>query len=295
MTNKKILILGGGFIGKALALAAQNDNSVAIVDNLAYNSKDNLYAGLNNSVVYIEDVTDPLSFRNIPSGFDFCFYLASPSSIIQFKENESKCWHDTITGLMNTIGFCKENNIKLIAPSSGSTYSPEPNSYARCKNCVEYILEQSQVDYFCPRIFASYGIGEAHKGKYASVIYTFVRDAVMGDTIEIWGDGTQTRDFIHIDDVVNALYAICNNWEEYGSRKVADIGTASSISFNEVIGAIKKEYNGEINVKYVEKPTNYLENTKSDDKIFELIYPKTGIQQGIRELVNYFILTKETD
>jgi UDP-glucose 4-epimerase len=135
------------------------------------------------------------------------------------------------------------------------------------------------------RIFAGYGPGEETKGEIASVITLFAKAMMNDDRPSIYGSGEQKRDFIFIEDVLDAtLKAADANY-----TGVVNVGSGESHSFNEIVDIINKFLGKKVKPLYVNKPKKYLERTlanrKKQDQILGL-KPK-ALEAGINTLLNY--------
>lgn len=207
-----------------------------------------------------------LAKRDLPDGI-YCF--GSPSSNILFEEDVSLCMRETIDGFISMLDRCKRTGEYLVYPSSATVINKN-TSYARCKA----ILEELHLTYGIPalglRIAAGYGPGEAHKGNYASVVYQWCQQMKKGERPVIFGDGTQTRDFIYIDDIVDNIEILANKH----ATGIVDIGTGINTSFNEVVAIINKILGTKIKPVYVPKPNQYVESTpvKAVPTKYNLIY-----------------------
>jgi len=280
-SNKTILITGGaGFIGKNLAAKLLNENAkVYILDDFSYapfsNVKNNV---MNSAELIIADVSDSLQFNESLSkkDIDFIFHFAAPSSVVLFNRDPVKCFNKTVAGILNVFYYAREKDVqKVIFPSSGSVYgelpppqsedqNPRPvNLYGIAKLTTEYIAHYfaEHVKYLVLRIFAGYGLGEEHKGDYASPVTLFLDSIVNNKPPIIYGDGSQSRDFVYVDDVVNA---VLRSAESSFSRGVMNVGSGRSHTFNEAVSMINELLGKEIKPKYVKKPEFYLEKTCAD-------------------------------
>jgi UDP-glucose 4-epimerase len=205
----------------------------------------------------------------------YLFFFGSPSSNILFDQNIDYCFEETINSFLNVIQFCRDNHIKLVYPSSATIYNKN-TSYARCKAILEEIHLAYGGDVLALRIFAGYGVGEAHKGEYASVVYQFCQQMKKGERPVIYGDGTQTRDFVYIDDIVDTIISTKD------VTGILDVGTGLNSSFNEVVHLINLYLGTDIEPKYVKKPIQYVEETKCSNPIDW----KIGIEDGIKRIIN---------
>lgn len=280
-SGKKIAITGaGGFIGTALLQRLMADYQIVYSG-----SKEAVLAGSKYVIVKIlnGDIRDPETFYELDYTYDYLFHFAAPSSQVLFQRQPLYSAEVTLTGFINAARACEENGIRLIYPSTGLISSPQRNEYARCKEICEDMVKGNSIDSLGLRIFATYGPGEGHKRDYASVPYLFARDMVAGKAPMIYGDGEQVRDFIYIDDVVQAILHLAEECPD----KVIDVGSGKQTSFNTIVA----EINGmndlpEIKPVYIKKPSGYIKETLADPtRLHEFYKRKTTLAAGISKLV----------
>lgn len=209
---------------------------------------------------------------------DILFLFGSPSSEIIYKENIDYCFEETINSFLNAIQFCRDNKIKLVWPSSATIYN-KTTIYSHAKAACEEIMGAYKGDVLGLRIFAGYGVGETHKGEYASIIYQFCKQMKKGEQPVVFGDGTQTRDFIYIDDVVENIIKYAFNCK---TPHLQDIGTGQSPTFNEIVAIINKLLNTDIKPIYKPQPKSYIKET-----ICLNPSPTTvSLEEGIKRILN---------
>lgn len=265
--GKKILLTGAsGFIGNALALALTNAGARVI--------------GFNGDIRERNYLSSYIDRR-----LDYVFHFAAPSSQILFKRNAPYCYDVTINGFLNVADACRQNGVKLIYPSTGILSQGRMNEYARAKKVCEDIHLGTGLDALGLRIFAGYGIGEAHKRDYASVPYIFTRNVLDGIMPVIYGDGTQSRDFIYIDDLVNAILVLAEN----ATEQIIDVGSGTSTTFNEILATLKDVHGKGFSVSNIPAPKNYVEKTSADVSIMQKYNceAKTTILEGIEKIYKY--------
>lgn len=216
------------------------------------------------------------TYSYIRPDVDYVFLFGSPSSNILFNQNIDKCVFDTVNSFLDAIKFCRDHKIKLVYPSSATVHNRN-NNYAHCKAALEEIQAAYGTDILGIRIFAGYGVGEAHKKDYASVVYQFCQQMKKGESPIIFGDGTQSRDFIYIDDVIDGIIA---GKDEVG---IIELGSKISTTFNEIVQIINNELKTDILPIYVVKPFAYVEETPCRDSY---IKTKIDIKTGIRKILN---------
>jgi|TARA_B110000438_G_scaffold261478_1_gene272201 UDP-glucose 4-epimerase len=293
--NKKILITGiYGFLGTYLAKELQFNNEVIGI-NLP-----NLNPSLSNIKIIEGDLSNPETLYNINTDIDYIFHFGSPTSVVQFKKDPIKCFNSTINGMKNILEYAKTNSIKkLIYPSSASVYSnnPQPhneniipkpsNQYGVAKIECEKLANQyiDDVNSIGLRIFAAYGPGEEKKQNLSSVINLFLNDVLKNEAPVIFGDGTQTRDFIYIDDVITAIL----NSAEISQQGIINVGSGNSISFNQIIEKIGIHTGKKIIPQYVKKELSYVENLQADTQLMKSVLNinPISIDSGITKFAKY--------
>lgn len=211
---------------------------------------------------------------------DYVFLFGSPSSDHWFQSALSYNLRETIENFFNAVDFCQKYNIKLIYPSSGTIYEGN-TAYARCKLILEIIADlygKTYKNLLGLRIFAGYGVGEEHKGEYASIVYKFCKAMKKGERPVIWGDGTQTRNFMYIDDITKMI--ICN-LERTG---YFDIGTSVSYSFNEIVKMINSQLGTDIEPVYIPRPDVYVLETICPNPCAHTVSIEAGIDYILKSL-----------
>lgn len=184
------------------------------------------------------------------------YFFDSPSSNILFDEELDYCMEETIFNFLKVVQYCRDNDKYLIFPSSATIYNKN-TSYARCKAILEEIVQSYDIKYLGLRIAAGYGPSESHKGRYASVIYQWCKQMLNDERPVIFGDGTQTRDFVYEDDIATAITKL--TWED--ATGFYDIGTGINTTFNGVVATINEVLGTKIKPIYVDKPKNYVPET----------------------------------
>ena len=297
--NKKILITGiYGFLGKHLAIKLHDNNEIIGI-NLPNKSK-NLQKELDNITIIEGDVSENNTLEKINSDIDLILHFGSPTSVILFKQDPTRHFNNTVNGMKNILEFAKKNSIKkLIYPSSASVYAknspphteniiPKPsNPYGSAKVECENLAHSynDTVNSIGLRIFAAYGPGEEAKQNLSSVINLFLGDVKNSRKPVIFGDGTQTRDFIYVDDAISAII----NSTELPQQGIINVGSGISTSFNLVIEKIGNIVEKKIEPVYVKKESNYVEKLQADTKLMEStlkIHP-LSIELGISKFAKY--------
>ena len=207
----------------------------------------------------------------------YLFYFGSPSSQEIFKDSLDHSISETITGFLSVVRFCKKHDIKLIYPSSATVYANN-NAYANCKSALENIHKAYGGKILGLRIFAGYGVGEEHKGNYASILYSFCKLMKNGEQPVIWGDGTQSRDFIYIDDLVDYII------DTKDVRGFLDVGSGVNTQFNVIVEMINDELGTDIKAEYIDAPVNYMKETLCKEPILTKVSVRDGIKKICKSL-----------
>ncbi len=296
---RAIVTGGAGFIGQALVKKLLKENCEVII--IDWNTA-RLLSHLDDyhgAIIRNADVRDFNAFTGFGMlPIDYVFHLAAPSSIILFNEDEQGCLDITIRGFLNAINFCALNDCKLIYPSTGSLYAgaklpnkedsklnlKKINSYARAKLALEHVAfaYKNKCKSLGLRIFAGYG-NEEHKGEYASVVYSFIKSMCNKKAPVLFGDGTQTRDFIYIDDLADAIFALKD-----AEERIINVGSGVSTEFNRIVKGISNHLHYNCVTEYTERPSAYLEQTHADITLMRKYYTKklTNIDQGIKKIIS---------
>jgi UDP-glucose 4-epimerase len=245
-----ILVTGGcGFIGSNLVDQLVSDgHNVIVIDNLSSTAHDQFYYN-KNAIYYNIDITDKDSLNKIfkNHSIDYIFHLAAECRIQNCIKNPTKAFNTNTIGTQNILEMAKIFNIKRVLLSSTSAIYglndilPQKETLpADCLNMYSYSKLFSEglcklystaygVDSVCFRYFNVYGPRQPVRGSYAPVIGVFSRQKKMGDPMTIVGDGLQTRDYVHVFDIVSANIAAMNINQKLNAD-IINIGTGVSYS-----------------------------------------------------------------
>ena len=299
--DKKVLITGAaGFIGINLLKRFVHLNAkVVAMDNFSTGKPIETLSKMPIDVINA-DVSYRKVFENLPRDIDYIFHFGAPSSIILFNKDPVFALSSSICGLNNAFEFAKSVGAeKVVYPSSGSVYGTAPapqsengltnptNLYGITKLTCEKIAMWNfdSVPSVGLRIFAGFGPGEEHKGDYASVVTIFLNCIQKNERPVIFGDGTQNRDFVYIDDVVDA---IVSSAERPISNTVVNVGTGRNLKFNDVVQIINRLLGKRIAPIYVPKPEKYFDYTLAETSIMreQLGVIARSPEEGIKEYLS---------
>ncbi|KAA3602762.1 MAG: NAD-dependent epimerase/dehydratase family protein [Calditrichaeota bacterium] len=221
----KILITGGaGFIGSHLAeLWLEKGAEVHILDDLSSGSLENL-KHIPQVIFHEGSITNTKIVNEVCKGVDFIHHFAAMVSVAESMENPKKCVEANVNGLLNILEAAKRNSVqKIVLSSSAAVYGDEPelpktnrskvnpkSPYGITKLDGEFYLQMFKesfgLDSVSLRYFNVYGERQNPQSQYAAAIPIFIDKSVKNEPITIYGDGKQTRDFIHVKDVARANF-----------------------------------------------------------------------------------------
>jgi len=220
----KILVTGGGgFIGRHLVQALVNNEQIVVFDNLS-NSSEELLRSVSGEFSFVKgDITNYDQISSVVSGVDLVIHLAAMISVNDSLIHPEKTKRINVDGTENLLRACVANNVKnFIATSSAAVYGdlqiPEIlldensktcpiSAYGQSKLEMENLIKQFSIDNdlnsIILRLFNIYGEGQS--SEYAGVISKFAESIRNQESLVIYGDGLQTRDFVSVVDVVDSI------------------------------------------------------------------------------------------
>ena len=228
--KKRILVTGGaGFIGSHLCKRlVEEGNDVICLDNFFTGAKGNIENLLDyhNFELIRHDVTEPILLE-----VDQIYNLACPASPVHYQYNPVKTIKTSVLGAINMLGLAKRVRARILQASTSEVYGnpavhPQPEEYwgnvnpigiRSCYDEGKRVAEtlffdyhrQNDVDIKVIRIFNTYGPNmNANDGR---VVSNFIVQALKGEDITIYGDGTQTRSFCYVDDLVEGMIRMMNS------------------------------------------------------------------------------------
>ena len=304
MEDERVLVTGGaGFIGSNIANRLARDNEVLVVDDRSLGTPENL----DKAVEFHER---SVLEEGLPTDVGVVFHLAALSSYSMHESAPQRGVRVNVEGFVNVIEQARQDGCETVVYAStssiyGDRTSPtseglavEANSaYEASKlareRYAEYFRNHHGLSLSGLRLFSvyqGYGGGEAHKGEYANVIAQFAEDIANGEAPILYGDGRQTRDFVHVSDVVDAAVRAA----EGELDGVYNVGTGKRRSFNTVIESINEALGTDVDPEYVENPipeSVYVHDTCADaSKLHEATgwEPEIGFEEGIRRVCSAY-------
>lgn len=310
-----VLITGGaGFIGSSLvhALVARGDN-VTILDAMLplYGGNEFNLEGIRDEVEFIKgDIRDKSLVDDLVRGKDLIFNFAAQVSYIDSKDKPFLDLDINGKGHLNVLEAMREFNPKgkILFSSSRLVYGKilttpvredhptDPLSMYGIHKLLgekyyQYYHDQFGIDAVSARIPNPYGPRQQMKHSKYSIVGWFVRMAMEGEAIQVFGDGKQERDYMYIDDIVDAFLELAEKGE---AGQVYNIGTHERVKFVDMVDAVLEAV-GTGNKEHVPWPKNYEKNETGDyiadtSKIEALTSwkPKVDLKKGIQRMVEYY-------
>jgi UDP-glucuronate decarboxylase len=306
---KRILVTGGaGFIGSHLCerLLAQG-HEVICADNFYTGTRQNIVPLLNhpNFEVIRHDVCFPLYVE-----VDQIFNLACPASPIHYQNDPVQTVKTSVHGAINMLGLAKRLKIRIFQASTSEVYGspsvhPQPESYwgnvnpigpRSCydegKRCAETLFfdyhRQHRLDIRVARIFNTYG-PRMHPND-GRVVSNFIVQALRGEPITLYGDGSQTRSFCYVDDLVRGIDLFMKN--EDGFAGPVNFGNPTEVTIRELAETIVRMTGSRSSIEFRPLPADDPERRKPDiglarDRLgWE---PITDLARGLAQTVDYFV------
>jgi len=308
VNRKRIVVTGGaGFIGSHLCEELlKMGNEVICIDNFYTGSKDNILHLLEYSFFEFlrHDITFPLYIE-----VDEIYNLACPASPFYYQKNPIQTIKVNVHGAINMLGLAKRIGAKILQASTSEVYGdpdihPQIESYwgrvnpigvRSCydegKRCAETLFfdyhRMNNVDIRVARIFNTYGPRMSiNDGR---VVSNFIVQAIRGEPLTIYGDGSQTRSFCYIDDMVNGLIRFMDLDDGFvGPLNLGNPNEISIIDLAKIIIDLVKS-TSEIaympipnDDPYMRKPDIFLAKDRIDWT------PNFGLMEGLSKTIEYF-------
>ena len=217
------------------------------------------------------DRTTLMKLENV----DLIFHLGAPSSDVLFRENPIGCLKNTLVGFSEVTKFATDKGVKKLVyatsssvygdskpPQSESTPTNPTNLYGAGKLICESIAKShASIPTLGLRIFAGYGPGELSKGRIASVVTLFMQSLLNHKPITIFGDGSQSRDFVYIDDIVQSMIRSA----EIPDVGVMNVGSGEARSFTQIVSDLEDVLGLKGDVIFAPTPAGYFASTLADN------------------------------
>jgi len=302
-----VLVTGGaGFVGSHLCdQLAEQGTEVMCLDNFYTGTKKNIQhlLGRSNFELVRHDVWLPVYLE-----VDRIFNMACPASPIHYQNDPVSTVKTSVLGAINMLGLAKRCKARILQASTSEVYGdpmvhPQTESYLgnvnpigprACydegKRCAETLFfdyhRQHNVDIRVARIFNTYG-PRMHP-KDGRVVSNFIMQALEGEEITIYGDGSQTRSFCYIDDLVNALLALMN---KDGVAMPVNLGNPREFTIMELAEIILRQTQSSSKLIYKPLPADDPQQRQPDVTVAKQQLgwePTVALEDGLKETIQYF-------
>lgn len=300
----KILVSGGaGFIGSHIVEHFQGRADVRVLDNLRSGFEHNL-AGLKHQLIK-GSILDRAIVRRAMKGVDYVFHLAAMVSVPESMGKPLDCNEINTSGTLVMLEESARAKVKkFVFSSSAAVYGdnpavpkaesmlPEPKSpYAITKLDGEFYCrmfsEESGLPTVCLRYFNVFGPRQNPRSHYAAAVPIFIDRAVNGQTLTIYGDGKQTRDFVFVKDIAsaNAFFATKSN-----ATGVFNVATGKRITINELARSICRLTGSSATVQHAAGRAGDVKHSlASIAKIRAAGFiPRQDLTRGLEETISFF-------
>jgi UDP-glucuronate decarboxylase len=307
MNKKRILVTGGaGFIGSHLSdVLLSQGHEVICVDNFYTGSKENVTHLLDskNYELIRHDITQEILLE-----VDQIYNLACPASPIHYQNNPIKTIKTNVLGTINMLGLAKRVKARLLQASTSEVYGnpmehPQKETYWGNVNtigirscydegkrisetlCFDY-NRSNGVDIRVIRIFNTYG-PRMHVDD-GRVVSNFIVQALKNNDITIHGDGSQTRSFCYVDDLVNGIISMMNQSEFLGP---VNLGNDGEFTVKELAEMVIQMTNSKSKIIYLPLPSDDPTRRKPDLTLAKekLNYsPTIQLKEGLSKTISYF-------
>ncbi|MBN2211957.1 MAG: SDR family oxidoreductase [Sedimentisphaerales bacterium] len=303
----KILITGGaGFIGSHLTERLLGEgHSVMVLDNFHTGSKDNILHLLDDNRLEVirHDVIDPYRLE-----VDYIYNLACPASPIHYQRNPVKTVLTNVMGAINALNLAKDIKARVLQASTSEVYGdpemhPQPERYWGNVNCIgprscydegKRVAETLMVDYYrenqvdirIARIFNTYG--PRMRPDDGRVVSNFILQALRGEPITIFGDGSQTRSFCFVQNLIDGLIRFMEQEETIGPM---NLGNPDERSIKDIAELVIKLTDSSSKIVYKPLPKDDPTRRRPDISQARDVLnwqPAISLEEGLPQTIEYF-------
>lgn len=305
---KRILVTGGaGFLGSHLCEKLLNEgNEVICVDNFYTGSKENIANLLNNP--YFEVIRHDICL-SLYVEVDEIYNLACPASPIHYQFDPVQTTKTSVHGAINMLGLAKRVKAKILQASTSEVYGdptvhPQPETYwgnvnpigpRACydegKRCAETLFfdycRQHGLKIKVARIFNTYG-PRMHPND-GRVVSNFIVQALKGEDITIYGDGSQTRSFCYVDDLINGLIKLMNTSDNFTGP--VNLGNPIEFSILELAKKVIESTGSKSKIIFKPLPIDDPKQRKPNITLAKEKLnwePKIKLEDGLKNTIEYF-------
>ena len=313
MQFKTCVVTGGaGFIGSHLVRRLIGEGvRVRVIDNLTTGTIDNLEDVRDSKLLeFVQgDIRDSDCLRQVFDGSEVVFHQAALTSVPASVDDPFSTHEVNITGTLNVLSIAEECSVhRVVLASSSAVYGSStelPNSEIKCphpespyaiskctsEHYARFFSRYKGVETVCLRYFNVYGPMQNPRSQYAAVIPIFITKMLQGDSPVIYGDGEQTRDFIYVDDVVEANLLAASTPDVSG--EVFNIASGESLSVNQLVKILNQVLGTNLEPEYqAERKGDVRHSSASIDKARNMLgfVPSVTFEEGLRKTVEWYAM-----
>jgi nucleoside-diphosphate-sugar epimerase len=305
---------GGGFIGSHIARAlVRQGQRVRIFDNGMTGGPQRLADVLADIEWIADDLRDSEALQRAFAGVEVVFHQAAVASVPRSIAEPTLAHAINLTGTLNVLdAACRAGVRRVVYASSSAVYGVLPGSPKSEAMPVEplspYAAQKLAGEHYCRiwqqlhgletvslRYFNVYGPGQDPQSEYAAVIPKFITTVLRGDTPTVFGDGEQSRDFIYIEDIVNANLRAAMQSEAVGH--VFNVGTGGSSTLNQLLAELARITGREIHPNYTDARPGDVRESLADISLLKAILgyqPTVPFGTGLERTVAAFATSDPT-
>ncbi len=307
MSKQKVVVTGGaGFIGSHIVeFWIERGAEVHIIDNLRTGFMSNVNLSP-DAVFHNGSITDRELVFKVLKDTDYVHHLAAFVSVPESIEKPDECYDININGLLNVLDACKEFGIKkIVFSSSAAVYGDNPESPKRIttrtgpkspygstklegEGHLKNFYDMHNLGAISLRYFNVYGPRQNPQSQYAAAVPIFINNAINNKPVIIYGDGSQTRDFIFVKDVVEANINAAMISEVNG---VFNVAAGSATSIKELAQIIIDETNSKSKIEFQDERAGDIKHSLAsiDETIRDLHFvPKFSLIAGLKKTIDYY-------
>jgi nucleoside-diphosphate-sugar epimerase len=308
MVSKYLVTGGAGFLGSNVVhhLCAAGEK-IVIYDNFSSGKKKNLRDLPKDVKVQQGDVLDLKSLKKVVRGMDYVIHLAGQPSVLKSVKDPAQTLEINAMGTLNALLAARDAKAKRFVYVGSATAYGESPSLPKVESMSEtplspYAVSTIAAENQCKVFFSTYGLQtvilrafnvygpfQETGGPYAPVVGRFVATLLEGKPPVISGDGKQSRDFVHVYDVIEAIKAACIAPKAEG--ELFNIATGSRITVNGLVNMINGILGKEIQPKYEEARPGDIRHSLADiTKAQEMLgfRPRTSILDGLKSTLEWY-------
>ncbi len=304
LKGKNVVVTGGaGFIGSWIAEYASKDNNVTVFDDMSSGTKANIDLVKSSIRLVKGDVRSQADVDSALKGADVVFHQAANVKIQVSIKDPALDASINVGGTINVLEACRKHDIANVVFAASSAVYGHPERIPTKESdrkaplspyAVSKMTGESYMDLYsnlhgiktaCLRYFNVYGPRQSADSPYSGVVSLFVRNAVGGKPMTIFGDGEQSRDFVNVRDVAkaNMLAAECKK-----ATGPINIGTGERITLNGLVRLLEKIKGRKFKVIYKKAREGDARHSCADISLARNVLgfkPSVNIEDGLRELI----------